>query len=79
MNDNRIGATGEFPAGKLNEHDQGELSFRVGFGDDGLVAVEFGTPVTWMVMRADEAIEFAESLLRAATGARAIKGGKPNG
>jgi len=39
-----LGATGAFPQGKANEHDEGELRMAVGSGD-GIVRVDFGKPV----------------------------------
>lgn len=40
-----LGATGEFPEGKLTEVDEGELKFAVGYMK-GKVVIDFGTPVS---------------------------------
>ena len=55
------GATGEFPQGKLNETDEGELE--MGVADDGkLVHVNFGKPVAWFAVGPDKALELASLL-----------------
>jgi hypothetical protein len=70
----KLGATGEFPEGKLNETDEGGLQFAV--TDDGkLVRVHFGKPVAWMAMGADLADQFADALKEHA--ARIRKAAKP--
>jgi hypothetical protein len=55
------GATGQFPAGKLNETDEGELE--MGVANDGkLVHVNFGKPVAWFAVSPDKALELASLL-----------------
>lgn len=61
----KFGATGDFPKGKLNESDEGGLTFAVARDGDN-VRVEFGTPVAWMAMPVDVAVAFAKVLLDSA-------------
>jgi len=58
-----LGATGEFPEGKLTEHDEGEIVFRVG-SHQGKVVIEFGTPVAWLGMTPQQALRLAGLLER---------------
>jgi hypothetical protein len=72
-NKREVGATGQFPQGKLNDDDQGELRLAVGFDKlDGIVRVEFGKPVAWLGLPPPEAIQLARALLRNA-GAKKIE------
>jgi len=64
----KIGATGGFPRGKLNETDEGELRFAVG-EENGNVVIRFGGTVSWLGMPPEQAVAFAEVLI---TKARAI-------
>lgn len=60
---NKIGATNNFPNGKINEHDEGELA--IGLTADtekGVLIIAFGKPITWIGMTADEADGLAEQL-----------------
>jgi len=62
-----VGATGAFPMPALDEHDEGELRFAVGFDPvNGLVRIEFGKPVAWLAMPREHAINMARSLLKQA-------------
>ncbi len=68
-----LGATGNFPHGKLNKHDEGELRLAVAWDNEaGLVRIEFGKPVAWLGLYPPEAIEFARLILKHA-GARKIE------
>lgn len=61
------GATGNFPEGKLNEQDEGEIRITVGHVD-GKVVIDFGTPTTWIGFTPDQADSIAALLrVRAAT------------
>jgi hypothetical protein len=60
-----VGATGEFPQGKLDDDDQGELRMAVGYDKlDGIVRVEFGKPVAWLGLPPPEARQLAALLLQ---------------
>jgi len=68
-----FGATGDFPQGKLNDHDEGGLRIGVAWDKlDGIVRVEFGKPVAWLGLPPPEAIGLAKLLLRHA-GAKKIE------
>lgn len=64
----KLGASGAFPDGKLNRHDEGELRLAVGRDANGLVRVEFGKPVAWLALPPNEAKELAALLMRHAGG-----------
>lgn len=57
----KLGRTERFPHGKSRADDEGELRFAVG-SKDGLVEVNFGTPVAWLSMPPDLALQFAQAL-----------------
>lgn len=63
----RLGASGRFPEGKLNENDEGELRLAV-TSKDGKVIVDFGKPVNWLGLSRDQAMEFAKLLRKHARG-----------
>jgi len=53
-----LGPTNEFPDGKINENDMGELRLGIGTTNDNVV-IDFGTSLTWLAFSKQEAIEFA--------------------
>jgi hypothetical protein len=57
----KLGATGDFPQGKLNDDDEGGLRIAIST-DQGNVAVYFGTPVSWFALPPDAALDMAEAL-----------------
>lgn len=59
-----LGATKDFPAGKLNASDEGGLKLAVTHtdGPDGRVIVHFGTQVVWIGFTRDEAIALAKMI-----------------
>ena len=63
----KLGATGAFPDGKLNQTDEGELRMAVS-STNGLVRIDFGKPTAWVAFSANQAKELAALLLRHATG-----------
>ena len=56
IKDFKLGATGEFPQGKMNSEDEGELRLGV-TADKGNVVIAFGTPVTWIGLPPKVALE----------------------
>ena len=63
----KLGATGKYPQGKLNESDEGELRMRVeANSDSGKVIIDFGTPVAWMALCPYDAEALSKALLRRA-------------
>lgn len=65
MNEKRLGATGKFPEGKINEADEGGLNIGVATTEEGKIIVKFGTPVSWIGFDNKEAVQFANLLIRA--------------
>jgi hypothetical protein len=58
-----FGATGEFPQGKLNEDDEGEI--RLGVSNfKGKVVMNFGKSIAWIGFDAEQARKIAEILLK---------------
>lgn len=67
-----LGATGEFPEGKLTEQDEGEIKIAV-TDYQGKVIINFGTQVTWIGFTPELAELLAQSLLEKAAKARENK------
>jgi hypothetical protein len=67
------GAIGAFPEGKLTKGDEGSIQFAVGV-KDGKVVLDFGTPVQWLGMTAQNAADLASTLL-----SKAREAGRQNG
>lgn len=57
-----LGATGEFPEGKLNASDEGELRCAI-LHKDGQVGIQFGKPVAWFAMGPKLARQLADLLI----------------
>jgi hypothetical protein len=50
----RPGPTGEFPQGRLNSEDEGELAVGLAIVQNRIV-MHFGKPIVWVGMSADDA------------------------
>ena len=59
------GALGDFPEGKLTKQDEGAIQFAIG-SKDGKVVIDFGTPVHWLGLTAQQAADLASLLLNKA-------------
>jgi hypothetical protein len=59
------GAIGAYPAGKLTATDEGSIQFAIG-EKDGKVVIDFGTPVSWLGMTAQEAADLASAIFQRA-------------
>lgn len=57
------GAIGAHPEGKLTKSDEGAIQFAVG-EKDGKVVLDFGTPVSWIGMSAQDAADLAQTLFK---------------
>jgi hypothetical protein len=58
-----LGATGNYPDGKLNDDDEGEIAFAVGHTEAGKVVLDFGgTKVAWMATTPQQARQLARVL-----------------
>jgi hypothetical protein len=64
------GPTGDFPLGKLNEHDEGGLNIAMG-PDNGCVRIEFGMPTAWIALPPDQALAFASLIVKHAMALKA--------
>lgn len=59
------GATGDFPEGKLTRSDEGAIHFTVGAKNDKVI-LQFGTPVAWVGMTPEMAVDLGEMLIQKA-------------
>src|SRR5688572_19938184 len=58
-----LGATGNFPDGKLNENDEGEIMVGITSVEDRVI-LNFGKPVHWIGFTKEQAKAIAESLIK---------------
>ncbi len=58
-----LGATGQFPDGKMSVEDEGELQLAVGHDQD-TVQIHFGKQVSWLGLDRATAINFARTVMR---------------
>lgn len=65
MSAHKLGATGEYPEGHLNENDEGELTMAIG-AENGVVMLHFGKEVAWLGLPPDNARELAALLIKQA-------------
>lgn len=70
-----LGATGRFPEGQLDDHDEGEINFAVS-SYQGKVILDFGKAVHWLGMDPAQARLLARSLMSHATNAEKERGGR---
>ncbi|AMV20438.1 hypothetical protein VT03_21245 [Planctomyces sp. SH-PL14] len=55
----------EYPNGRLNASDDGEVAFKIGGdGERGVVVIDFGKPVTWVGMTPQQAVEMAQLMIK---------------
>lgn len=64
----QLGATGEFPEGKVTKEDEGEIRLAIG-SKTGTVFIEFGKPVAWIGFTPQQAKQIALTLLEHAASA----------
>lgn len=57
------GALGEFPEPAISKTDEGAIQFSVG-EKNGKVVIDFGTPVHWVGMTPQQAMDFASSVMK---------------
>lgn len=62
MKDN-LGPTGKFPEGKITKGDQGELKMAIGIYKNTVI-IDFGTKISWLGLPKQEAIAFAELIIK---------------
>jgi hypothetical protein len=61
----KLGATGEFPDGRLDDTDEGELQIAISSGQ-GVVRIDFGKKVAWLALPPASARALADNLTRRA-------------
>lgn len=54
--------TGEYPDGRLNEHDQGAVAIAIGH-QEGRVTMQFPKNLNWIGFTPEQAIDIAQSLV----------------
>lgn len=60
-----LGATGNFPDGKITDDDEGEI--RIGITEkDGIVIVDFCKPLSWIGFTKEQALQIAQTLIELA-------------
>ena len=58
-----LGATGNFPEGKICKDDEGEIRLAItAVKEKNVVLVEFGKPVKWLGLPKEEALGLADLL-----------------
>jgi len=62
MNEN-LGPTGQFPDGKIDPNDEGELKLAIGIQNNNVI-LDFGTQVMWIGLGKEDALAIAESLIK---------------
>lgn len=60
---NPVGATGQFPQGKMHDSDEGELRLAV-TTTDGKVVMDFGKQVVWIGFDGPQAVSLGELLIK---------------
>ncbi len=65
----KLGATGAYPRGKLDDNDGGELRFAL-IRDGDTVRFEFGTTLSWFAMSTNDAKNLAAMLMQCAAGGK---------
>jgi hypothetical protein len=65
MSKTKLGATKDYPRGKLNQYDDGGLMLAIGV-KERTVIIDFGTPTAWIGLDKHTAIQFANSILEKA-------------
>ena len=59
-----LGATGNYPNGKLDPTDQGELRLMISHSADGqIIRLDFGKPAAWIGLPKEHAVQLAVLLL----------------
>ena len=67
-----VGPTGQFPEGKIDKSDDGEIKIAVGV-QDGKIVMEFGAPIEWIGFTPEQGQEIGMLLIKRSAQAR----GKP--
>jgi hypothetical protein len=65
----KLGPTGDFPDGRLNEYDEGGINMVVEVSK-GRVLLSFGKPIAWLGVSPDDALRLADLLTKHAKQAK---------
>lgn len=69
-----LGATGEFPRGKIHEADEGEIKIGIAFDRrTGTIILDFGKPIAVLGLSPEQASEIGGMLIDKAMNARGIQ------
>jgi hypothetical protein len=80
VSEDQAGPTGKFPDGKVNEGDRGEIKIQVGCDHSrGLVVINFGYPVSWIAMSAEDCDNLAALIMEKARYIRLVSEAKAGG
>jgi len=60
-----LGATKQFPQGKIHSTDEGEIRMAIATKDDKVI-IHFGTPTAWIGMGKEQAIQLAKTIIEKA-------------
>jgi hypothetical protein len=60
-----LGKTNQFPRGQIHATDEGEIKLAVGTKEDKVI-IHFGTPVAWLGMYKEQAMELGKSIIEKA-------------
>lgn len=61
-----LGATGNFPEGKITDDDEGEIRIGITKKDDTVI-IDFGKPIAWIGFTKEQAKDIGEALIKKAT------------
>lgn len=59
------GPIGDYPNGRLARSDEGSIQFAIG-DKDGKVVIDFGSPVAWVGMTPQQAMDLAAAIIKRA-------------
>ena len=65
MMQDKIGPTGNYPDGKLNGDDKGEIGIAI-TEHEGNVLILFGTPISWLALPPEQAEALAREIIKKA-------------
>lgn len=58
-----LGATNNYPLGKMNEEDEGEIRIAIAADhQNDKVLINFGKPISWIGLTAEQAIDISDNL-----------------
>jgi hypothetical protein len=63
--DEQAGPTGKYPEGKLTPDDDGELNIALSIYKNR-VGIAFGVPIIWIAMKPQQAVDFAQGIIKRA-------------